>query len=278
MPEASGSRKGSLIVVGTGIRIVGQLTMEAIAWMKKADRLLYVVADPVSIETIEHLNAKGAESLAAFYGEGKPRITTYHEMVDRVLTCVRAGMLTCLASYGHPGVLAYPCHEAIRRVRSEGYEARMLPAISAEDCLFADLGIDPATHGCQTYEATDFLLHGRTIDTSSALVLWQVGLVGDPMFREGGYDLSALPLLVGRLCQFYPPDHIGYLYQAAVYPGSDPVVQAAPIGALPQCSPSAMTTLYIPPSRAPILDPMFADRLNAMISAGGRAAPGGKVA
>ncbi|MGP0062680.1 MAG: SAM-dependent methyltransferase [Isosphaeraceae bacterium] len=273
MPETSGSRKGSLIVVGTGIRIVGQLTMEAIAWMKKADRLLYIVADPVSIETIEHLNPRNAESLAAFYGEGKPRMTTYLEMVERVLTCVRSGMLTCLASYGHPGVLAYPCHEAIRRVRIEGYEARMLPGISAEDCLFADLGVDPATHGCQTYEATDFLLHSRTIDPTSALVLWQVGLVGDPLFRQGGYDNSALPLLVGRLCRFYPPDHICYLYQAAVYPGSEPLVRASPIAALPHSSLTAMTTLYVPPSRAPVLDPTFADRLNAMTDAGGRPGP-----
>jgi hypothetical protein len=36
----------------------------------------------------------------------------------------------------------------------------MLPAISAEDCLFADLGVDPADHGCPSYEATDFLVHG----------------------------------------------------------------------------------------------------------------------
>jgi hypothetical protein len=37
----------------------------------------------------------------------------------------------------------------------------MLPGISAEDCLFADLGIDPGIYGCQSYEATDFLANGR---------------------------------------------------------------------------------------------------------------------
>jgi len=31
----------------------------------------------------------------------------------------------------------------------------MLPGISAEDCLVADLGIDPASSGCQSYEAND---------------------------------------------------------------------------------------------------------------------------
>jgi len=34
----------------------------------------------------------------------------------------------------------------------------MLPAISSEDCLYADLGVDPATTGNASYDATDFLL------------------------------------------------------------------------------------------------------------------------
>ena len=34
---------GSLVVIGTGIRVMGQLTVEAIKWMEKADALLYIV-------------------------------------------------------------------------------------------------------------------------------------------------------------------------------------------------------------------------------------------
>ena len=58
---------GSLIVVGTGIRAMGQLTTEAIAWMRRADRVLYVVADPIAEEVVRQLNPTGAESLAGFY-------------------------------------------------------------------------------------------------------------------------------------------------------------------------------------------------------------------
>jgi hypothetical protein len=39
----------------------------------------------------------------------------------------------------------------------------MLPAVSAEDCLFADLGVDPGAAGCQSHEAADFLI----LDTRS---------------------------------------------------------------------------------------------------------------
>jgi len=37
----------------------------------------------------------------------------------------------------------------------------MLPGISAEECLFADRGIDPAQTGACSFEATDFLVHHR---------------------------------------------------------------------------------------------------------------------
>jgi hypothetical protein len=263
MEEKPGSQQGSLVVVGTGIRIVGQLTTESIAWMKRADRLLYLVGDPLSAETVEQLNPKGAESLARYYADRKPRMVTYHEIVDRILACVRGGMLTCLAVYGHPGMFAFPSHEAVRRARAEGYPARMLPGISAEDCLFADLEIDPATHGCQSYDATDFLVHGRTIDPTAAVILWQLGVVGDLLSRKGGSDLSALPLLADRLCQFYPPDHSCTVYQAGVYPGSPPLIRSTPIQALAQSAPPLMSMLYIPPSRAPIADPILANRIQA---------------
>ena len=34
----------------------------------------------------------------------------------------------------------------------------MLPGISAEDCLLADLGVDSAHNGLQSLEATDLLI------------------------------------------------------------------------------------------------------------------------
>ena len=113
------AKRGSLVVVGTGIRTVGHLTLEAIAWMSKADKVLYVVGDPVAEDVIAQVNPDGAESLAKLYAEGKPRLQTYEEMVQRILECVRGGMLTCVACYGHPGVFVHPSHEAIRRARSE---------------------------------------------------------------------------------------------------------------------------------------------------------------
>lgn len=269
--EVQSMASGSLVVVGTGIRTVGQLTTETIAWMRVADKLLYLVSDPIAVHLATRLNPDGAESLQGFYAEGKPRLQTYDEIVEHILAQVRAGYVTCVACYGHPGVFAYPTHEAIRRAKSEGISARMLPGISAEDCLFADLGIDPATHGCQSYEATDFLINRRQIDPTSALVLWQIGALGDATFRRERYDLSALPLLVDRLCAMYPADHVVSLYEAAIFYGCEPVISHVPIGDLSAAEISPVTTVYIPPARPPTPDLELWDRLFALtpnISAG----------
>lgn len=262
--EMPPQKPGSLIVVGTGIRTVGQLTTEAIAWIKAADIVLYLVADPVAEEAIRELNPQNAMSLRGYYGEGVVRTQSYEAMIEHIMSCVRAGQRTCAAFYGHPGVFAYPSHESIRRARAEGHIARMLPGVSAEDCLFADLGVDPAVNGCHSIEASDFLLHDRIIDTSSALVLWQVGVVGDWTYRRDGYELGALPMLVAKLTALYGVAHEAIVYEAATLPGLPP--RALPI-ALTHISPAyvnAGSTLYVPPLRRKVLNHTVASALGVI--------------
>jgi hypothetical protein len=95
-----------------------------------------------------------------------------------MLRDVRAGHSVLGVFYGHPGVFVSPSHRAIAIARAEGYEARMLPGISAEDYLFADLGFDPAVTGCCSQEATSVLVHNKQLDITMHNILWQVGAVG----------------------------------------------------------------------------------------------------
>ncbi len=253
--------KPSLIVVGTGIRIIGQMTTESIAWIKAADKVFFLAYDPNAGDILGELNAS-AESLADLYVEGRPRNESLQNMVDRVLASVRSGKRTCMVLYGHPGVFCWPGHEAIRQARREGYLARMLAGISAEDCLFADLGIDPATHGCQSYVAIDFLKYGHQADPSSLLILWQIGVLADPVFKTMGYDLAALPLLVERLCRRYRRDHEVIVYVAPVFLAGEPVVERVPLSGLGAARLSASSTLCIPPGRPAKPDRTVYRRLN----------------
>lgn len=262
---SAAGRPGSLIIVGTGFMVSGQVTPEAKSAMEGADRLLHLVSDAATREWIEQLNPNN-ESLYDAYAEDKPRIDSYEEMVQRMLAPVREGASVCVALYGHPGVFVYPSHEAIRRARAEGFSARMLPGISAEDCLFADLGIDPALQGIRSYEATDFLVSGRPVDPTSGLVLWQVGAIGVATFyKRSVWRTEGLAPLVETLLDHYPTDHEVILYTAATLPIATPEIHRLRLEQLSQppagVEVSVAATLYVPPSEEAEIDHAALERL-----------------
>jgi Tetrapyrrole (Corrin/Porphyrin) Methylases len=116
-----------------------------------------------------------------------------------MLRHVRKGENVVGVFYGHPGVFVSPSHRTIALARDEGHVATMLPAISAEDCLFADLDVDPSSAGCVTYEATDLLLSHRSLLPSSHLILYQVGVVGITDFNFNGFKVGIPPYSTLRI-------------------------------------------------------------------------------
>jgi uncharacterized protein YabN with tetrapyrrole methylase and pyrophosphatase domain len=253
---AAGVDADRLVVVGTGIR-ADQLTIEAATCIRRAERVFYSVTEPIAEALIRALNTH-AEPLMPLYVLGKPRSETYEAMVEAVMSSVRSGARTAAVFYGHPGVFAFPSHEAVRRARNEGFAARMLPAVSAEDCLFADLGVDPAESGCQSIEATDFLLRMRTIDTTQQLILWQVGVLGERAYQGASYELAALPMLVRKLLEHYPAEHVAIVYEAASAAGAEPRIERTTVVGLPTIRLTPISTLYIPPLREAGFDLAYA--------------------
>ena len=253
-------KPGSLTIVGTGIQFAGQMTLGARAYIKQAEKVLFLVSEPVTADWIRDINPT-AESLFPYYQQGESRMIAYVAMIERILCEVRKGLRVCAVFYGHPGVFVYPSHEAIKQARLEGYSAKMLPGISAEDCLFADLGIDPARTGCQTFEATDFLIHKRKFDTGCSLILWQIGCIGDLTFSLEPYGTRGLHVLTEYLCQYYDATHPAVVYEAAEYPIFDPSIENVPLAKLPEAQISPISTLYIAPQTKAPLDYEMLDRL-----------------
>jgi hypothetical protein len=235
---------GSLIVVGTGIRAGVQLTEEARAAIAGADDVFFL-AEAVAAGVITLLSPN-AQSLHDLYEPGVERRRAYEAMVERILAPVRAGRSVCAAFYGHPGVFVRPGHAAVRRATMEGFEARMLPGISAADCLFADLGIDPGAAGCQMYEATAFLARQPPVDTGAVLVLWQVSVLGRSDHLDDP-DLSQLPRLAERLLELYPPGHELMAYEASPYPIGEADTRRMPLDALAGADLPRLATLVLEP-------------------------------
>ncbi|MBI0583728.1 MAG: hypothetical protein ISF22_05815 [Methanomassiliicoccus sp.] len=244
----NGLRKGSLVTVGTGIQLINHITHEAVQSIRNAQKVVHVVNDYPTQRYIQSLNPD-TESLNHLYGPGKPRSETYRQMVDVIMGHVRSGLNVCAVFYGHPGVFVNPSHAAIEMARNEGYEARMLPGISAEDCLFADLGLDPGSNGCQSFEATDFLVHHGGFDPTCSLILWQVGIIGVGDYIADGRPSGHIGILVEVLREHYGSDHEVVVYEASPfpYPIAGPMVQRTTVGRLSEATMTTMTTLYVPP-------------------------------
>jgi len=233
--------------------------------MRRADLLLHLVFDPVTEAWLHDLNPS-ALSLRSSYVLGRPRCDTYAELVERILEPVRQGLRVCWATYGHPGLCAESGHAAVRQARAEGHRAVMLPGVSCDDALFADLGLDPARDGCQHYESTNFLVCRRQFDPHASLILWQIGLLGQSDYRQP-FSTAGLPLVAEMLASVYGPRHKVVLYEAALYAVCDPVVQHVALKDLPGAELRWSMTLYVPPLAPATPDAALAQRLAALLAA-----------
>ena len=249
-PSGVWSARG-LTVVGTGMRAGLHMTVETQLAIEQTARVLYIVADPISEACILKLNP-AAKSLRYLYETGKPRIEIYESIIAAILDELESAGDLCVAFYGHPGVLTYPAWESIRRARATGKRARMLPAISTEDALFADLGIDMGRAGLQSFEATRFLFNAYNFDPCAGLLLWQIGVLGE--YEWNPPHAAARPrleVLTAYLTKFYGPDHEVFLYHAPDLPTSRPLVERVALRDLPTAELISISTLYIPPRGQP---------------------------
>ncbi len=263
------SKPGSLVCVGVGMTLGSHLTPLCRSYIEQADVVFTGLSDGVMELWIARMHPD-VRSLQQYYREGKPRTQTYREMVEAMLTEVRAGKKVCGAFYGHPAVFALPPRKAVAIARREGFEAHMEPGVSAEDCLYADLEIDPGEVGCQHFEASQFMLYRRRIDPTGYLILWQVGIVGDQSFARFSTGAGYRQLLVDLLCRDYPAGHEVIIYKAATLPTRPPRIERVKLRELPQADLDIHVTLVIPPARS--LEPSMQIRrkLQALDRAAGK--------
>jgi hypothetical protein len=140
----------------------------------------------------------------------------------------------------------------------------MEPGVSAEDCLYADLGIDPGKWGCQHYEASQFMLFRRRIDPSAYLILWQVGVAGDQGLARFSTGSAYRQVLVDLLARDYDADHDIILYRAVTLPMHRPRIERLALRDLPDAQVDLHDTLVIPPARPPEPDLQVRVRLHAL--------------
>lgn len=239
--------KGTLVCVGVGMTLGSHITPLSRSYIEKSDVVFSLMSDAIVELWVQEMHPD-VRSLQPYYSEGTSRLISYKAMIEAMLIEVRAGKKVCGAFYGHPGVFAWVPHRAIELAREEGYAAHMEPGVSAEDCLYADLGIDPGKYGCAHYEASQFMFYQRRIDPSAYLILWQVGVAGDQSLARFSTGAAYRQVLVDILARDYPLDHEVIIYQAATLPIQKARVERIMLGAVISASLDTQVTLVIPPA------------------------------
>lgn len=240
--------KGQLVCVGPGMILGAHISQRCIAHIKQADSV-FVSCHPIIEQWIGTMN-DNVSSLQGYYGKHKDRRITYQQMQDAMMEQVRAGKQVVGVFYGHPGVFAQVPHKTIAQAKQEGFDAVMEPGISAEDCLYADMGIDPGSVGSQHFEASQFMFYERKIDPSAYLILWQIALAGDLSLTTQLSSSQQREILVELLLASYPKEHQVALYECPFLQSDEPRIEWIRLDALPEADLKAITTLVIPPSRS----------------------------
>ena len=257
-----GEPQGSLTVVGTGVR-PAHLTPQACLALERAQKVFYLLPDPAAAERIRALNGSAESSRpllgGATAGGDPPRARRGGYPGPRP-----AGPRHLRRFFGHPGVLTYAARLALRQCRQEGFPAEMLPGISAQDCLYADLGVDPGRAGCQSYEAADFLVYRRRFDPTSHLILWQIGAIGT-MSSPPRPSPEGLQALVETLVSSYGPGHGVAVYEPGTRSGEAPRVAETALSDLPGVAVTLFSMLYVPPLPPRPPDPEILDRMGLSV-------------
>lgn len=239
-------KKKSLVVVGSGIKFVSHLTIEAKAYIENSEKILFLVNDPAMECWLKKTNTN-AESLSPIYFRFHDRNTAYNAITSKILEELENYNTLCVVIYGHPTVYAKPALDAVRYAKKNGVAAKILPGISAEDCLFADLLIDPGSCGCLSFDATDLIVYKRKLQPYSHLIIWQVSVIGIVTHEKNPDITNGLKVLKKYLLTYYSPKHPIVYYTAAQYQGFEAKIKESSIDYIPSIIPDRTTTLYIPP-------------------------------
>ncbi len=238
----------SLTVVGTGIKCVSHLTVEAQAYIKQTDLVLYLVNEP-EIENWIKKNSKECESLRPMYNIYDNRLDSYNAISNYIIKSMLKDRHVCVVLYGHPTIFANPGCQAAKTAESLGAEVKILPGISSQACLFSDLKINPGEFGLQSFDATDFLINNRKHDARSHLLLWQIYSIGfsGHVKNKNNFQKNALEILLNHLSFNYPDNHLLTLYEASQYPYINPLIKNFKLKDLANELIPRLATLYIPP-------------------------------
>lgn len=246
-----------IYIVGLGIVHVQHITREVDEVLCRSNEILYVEVGDEIDAYLQSRCPKVTNLHKAAYVEGVERLKAYDIMSAMVLDAALNHPPVTLALYGHPLVFAYPPFQILQAASLLGLCVRILPGISAMDCLFVDLKLDPSTQGLQVYEATDLVLRRRPLQRDVPCLIWQIGALESPFYSAARSKPERFSRFKDHLLQYYPAEHKAVAVFSSTMSGVESNLLACTIGEVGSQSARIHQgmTLYIPPTETrPVKD------------------------
>jgi len=255
-----------IYILGLGILNVDQVTREAERALRRSNEVLYLDTGVATQAWLESLCPQVTPLFGSSYAEGGARLQGYHHMAAKVLEAALSHPPVSFALQGHPVVGATAPGLVARAAEVLGLEVEVLPGISAMDCLFAELMLDPVVDGLQIFEATDLLLRRRPLQADVPALIWQVGAVESCLYTARTSRPERFARLRSYLLEYYPPEHRVIAVHAATHPLSATERHEFAVGEIEAQAHllHAGVTLFVPAlGRRPIVDTVLLEKLGS---------------
>ncbi|MFE3177851.1 SAM-dependent methyltransferase [Amycolatopsis sp. NPDC059090] len=234
-------------LVGYGLRLPNDLTLEALAVLKRCNRVFGIPA----LHAPE-FGLPAMENLYLNYGTEKNRHQTYREWLDLVLDAAATDGPVALATSGSVMVGALVAHRILEEAPRRGLTVHVTHAASCFDGIWADLNIEPF-FGFTVWEATAFVKLRIRPDTGTTLMLPQAPIFDvttGPDTTNGTIRTStAIAAIRDHLLGHYPPQHQVHFVHTGSGTGArgfTSTVETLPLAELDHPGRNPLSTLVVP--------------------------------
>ena len=259
VPARTTGRRYHLYLVGLGIRGAAQVTLETEAVLRRCTRVYYIHDDPAVAAYLRDVCPR-VFNAARYYTEGRSFRRTYEAIIAAVTRSAVRWPPVAIAVYGHPLVYVVLANWLLKEP-PPGLRVKALPAVSALDCLFTDLNLNPADAGLQMYDANQLLLKRRPLQPDVPCLIWQPRIVESTYYTRAWSRPQRFRRLRDYLLGFYPKDHhVVVALSATTTRHTAPRLKRIALGRLEQAHRALDlgATLFIPATHdRPVADASF---------------------
>lgn len=237
-----------LTIVGTGIRRPQQLTLEGVAALRGARRVLHLTATEGEIDAmLVELGVSDSRSLEGLYVAGAVDDENYERICRAVCEEVGQGGSVVLLLYGHPRVGVTLTAMLERRLDA----VTVVPAPSSFDTMINDLRRDPLQMGSVLVDANRLLLFEFHLEPCLDHYIFHADAVATRQTHHTAGNGSRFDLLQAYLLRFFPAEHQVTVIASGVSLGAPALQQSVALGELERAGAALSdgASIFVPGSK-----------------------------